>query len=151
MVYKWRVGSHQSGNAQIAGEMCAELEAKGQLTASNLVDVNRPEDAPLHDSFEWDDSIAGEEWRKQQARHIIQAITVVAGPTQEPKRIFYSVETTVPNYDSVQTIIRSEDKYQKLLEMARREMEQFERKYAEILELSAVFDAINEFLATNVA
>ena len=58
MVYKWDKGSRFSVSAQVAGEVCEELEKKGELTAKNLVDVSRPEDAPLHKCFNWNDEEA---------------------------------------------------------------------------------------------
>lgn len=148
MVYQWKAGSRQTGDAQIAGEMCAALEAEGRLTAEVLVEVNRPEDAPLHNSFEWQDDVAAEEWRKYQARNIIHSITVVAVPDKEPVRAYFNVCTASPQYESLQTIVQHEDKYAQLLESARRELEAFQRKYNTITELSAVFDAINEFNAS---
>ena len=44
------------GSAQVAGEVCERLEARGRLTPSDLVDESRAEDAPLHGMFTWDDS-----------------------------------------------------------------------------------------------
>lgn len=144
MVYQWKPGSRHSVSAQVAGEMCAELEKDGRLNAQTLVDVNRPEDAPLHSCFEWNDSLAAEEWREHQARNIINSITVVTMPGQEPVRAYFNIHTKLPNYESVQAIVQQEDKYQLLLEMAKKELSAFTRKYKQLSELSKVFDAINE-------
>ena len=144
MVYQWKPGSQHSVSAQVAGEMCAELEKDGRLNAQTLVDVNRPEDAPLHSCFEWNDVLAAEEWREHQARNIINSITVVTMPGQEPVRAYFNIHTKLPNYESVQAIVQQEDKYQLLLEMAKKELSAFTRKYKQLSELSKVFDAINE-------
>jgi hypothetical protein len=124
--------------------MCAELAKDGRLNAQTLVDVNRPEDAPLHSCFEWNDVLAAEEWREHQARNIINSITVVTMPGQEPVRAYFNIHTKLPNYESVQAIVQQEDKYQLLLEMAKKELSAFTRKYKQLSELSKVFDAINE-------
>ena len=144
MVYKWKPGSRHSVSAQVAGEMCAELEAEGRLDAPTLVDVNRPEDAPLHSCFEWDDAIAAEDWREHQARNIINSITVVTLPEKEPVRAYFNIHANHITYESVQSIVQQEDKYQKLLDMAKKELESFRRKYNQLSELSSVFAAIDE-------
>jgi len=141
MIYKWKEGSHHKVSAQIAGEVCADLEERGELTAENLVDVSRPEEAPLHGEFEWDDDIAAELYRKTQASAIIRHIAV---KTEEktPLRAFFNLEVKAKEYESIQTIIRQEDKYSALLATALMELEAFKRKYQMLSELQDVFDAI---------
>lgn len=51
-------------------------EQHGELTAELLVDVARNAAHPLHDQFEWDDAVAGEEHRKHQARRLIARVKV---------------------------------------------------------------------------
>ena len=55
MVYKWKDAARIKSDAQTAGEICEKLEKNGGLTAKRLVDESRPEDAPLHKEFEWND------------------------------------------------------------------------------------------------
>ena len=143
MVFKWKQGAHQKVSAQVAGEMCAALEKEGRLTAQTLVEVNRPEDAPLHKAFEWDDTEAAERWREHQARNIIHSITVVR-EEQEPVRAFFNIVTTAPQYESIETIVQTEDKYAALMKMALRELIAFKKKYEQLKELAPVFDAIEE-------
>lgn len=45
----------------------------GDLTPDIVLDAARPESSPLHKHFEWDDSVAAEAWRKDQARTLIQS------------------------------------------------------------------------------
>ncbi len=55
----------------------ARLEAKhGRLTPLMVVDDARDPKSPLHAEFEWDDSLAGEKWRQQQARVLIHSVRV---------------------------------------------------------------------------
>lgn len=144
MTFKWKTGSRITANAQVAGEMCTKMEADGTLTAQNLVDVNRPEDAPLHGAFEWNDTQAAENWRVHQARHIINSIVLVTEDTEaEPVRYFFKVEPAEANYESLPVIVRNEDKYASLLKTALRELSAFQKKYRQIKELSAVFEAID--------
>lgn len=64
--------------AQDAGEELERINDKyGQTTASNVVDESRPEEAVLHEAFEWDDEVAAEEHRKTQARSLIKTVRVI--------------------------------------------------------------------------
>lgn len=143
MVYKWKEGSRHKVSAQIAGEVCAELEERGELSAQNLVEVSRPEDAPLHEEFEWNDDVAAELWRTNQAQHIISHITLKS-ETQTPVRAFFNLEVKSPIYESLNAIVKHEDKYATLLQTALRELEAFQRKYLMLSELDKVMEAIEE-------
>lgn len=145
MVYQWRSGTRITGiSAQVAGEVCAQLAATGGLNAQRLVDASRKDGAPLHAAFEWDDAVAGEEWRKHQACNIINAIVVAKDeyiPVQV--RAFFKVETAANNYEPVQAIMRNPTKRELLVQDAMRELGAFRQKYAALSELSAVFEAID--------
>lgn len=84
--YAFRQGARVQGvTAQVAGEEIAALqEERGGITAEAVVDRARPVDAPLHPTFEWRDSVAGEQWRKHQARNLIRAVCVVQQDGAEP-------------------------------------------------------------------
>ena len=148
MVYRWKSGSHHKVDAQTAGEVCKALEEEGRLTAADLVDESRPEDAPLHDEFEWDDSIAAEEYRKQQARVMIATIVEVITPEIVPTRAFFNIVHNDSNYESIRTIISDEDKRKALLAKALSELHAFEQKYSTLLELTEVFTAIDNLEVT---
>lgn len=145
MVYQWKDGARLNVDAQTAGEVCAELEAKNELTAKNLLEVSRPEQAPLHKAFEWDDETAAENWREQQARHIINSLVVnVDAPHVESVRCFFKVTQTTPNYRSLQAILKEEDSARALLDNALRELETFRAKYFAIKELQGVISEIDK-------
>lgn len=145
MVYSWKHGARLSGiSAQLAGEVCESLDAVGCLSAQRLVDVSRPSNAPLHNAFEWDDAIAGEEWRKSQARLIIRSIVVV--PDEEKKeavRAFFKVGQSENSFESLHVIMKDENKRTSLLRNALAELESFRRKYSMLEELATVFNAID--------
>lgn len=141
MTYKWKDGSQHKVSAQIAGEVCAELEERGELNTQNLVDVSRPEDAPLHDEFEWNDDVAAELYRKTQAGNIIRHLSINT-ETKAPVRAFFNLEVRSNQFESIQTIIKEEDKYAKLLKQALNELEAFQRKYQMLSDLQEIFDAI---------
>ena len=144
MVYTWKEGARCSIRAQIAGEVCEELEKKGELTAKNLVEVSRPEDAPLHNAFNWNDEEAAELYREEQGRRIIRCLVVVPENNTVTTRAYFNIVTQEPEYHSINAILESRDKYEVLMETALKELASFKKKYAILKKLQPVFDAIDE-------
>ncbi len=147
MIYKWKHYYHKT-DATVAGEVCEELDKTVGLTPQNLVDASRPEDAPLHREFEWDDTIAAEEYRRVQARHIITNLAVVIEEKkQEPVRAFFSLEYGFKKnegaYESTVRIMSDEEMKARLLEKAKAEMIAFKSKYKMLRELDEVFASID--------
>lgn len=143
MVYEWKAGSRVKADAQIAGEMCQMLESEGRLSAKNLLDLNRPEDAPLHGEFEWNDTIAAESWREHQARHIINSL-VICQENSEPVRSFFKIENAGNTYESIRTILHSQYSTELLFASALKELQAVQRKYSAIQQLAKVWDAIEK-------
>ncbi len=58
--------------------IAAELEAieneRGQLKPEDVVTVAANPEHPLHDCFEWDDTMAAEQYRIDQARTLIRSV-----------------------------------------------------------------------------
>ena len=140
MVYQWKAGARIKADAQEAGEILNRLEREGRLSAKGLLDESRPEDAPLHKEFEWNDGVAAENWREHQARHIIASILVIPEKS-EPVRGFFKIERSGNRYESIQTILESVDKTNLLLEDAFREFARMEMKYKTLDLLQRVWDA----------
>lgn len=147
MVYAWKSGTRAKVSADIAGAVCSQLEQEGRLTASDLVDVSRPEEAPLHSEFEWQDDIAAEEFRKYQARNLISHLIVVSEKEATvPVRAFFNVSEEEPNYDSFQTVVQSPDKYQQLKQRAIKELIAFQKRYSMIEGLKGLSAIIDKLL-----
>jgi hypothetical protein len=54
-----------------------KLESRsGKLTPLQVLEAARPEESPLHDFFEWDDSAAAEAYRIDQARELIRRVRI---------------------------------------------------------------------------
>lgn len=147
MVYEWKTASYIKADANVAGKQCEELEKAGGLTPKRLLDANRDESAPLHNEFEWRDSIAAEKYRENQARHIIACLCVRAetttGEQSEPVRAFLK---TAPEseYQSLNVILQSADSHVAMLSMALRELEAFRKKYKMLSELKPLFDVMED-------
>lgn len=64
--------------AEMVGQELTRIYKRdGGIEASAVVDEARPFDAPLHSAFEWDDTLAAEEYRQQQARQLVRAVVLV--------------------------------------------------------------------------
>lgn len=145
-MYEFKHGSRIQADANAAGAMCEQLEQTVGLTPKTLLDANRAEDAPLHSCFEWNDGAAAEKYREDQARHIINCLCIkTETPEQTPVRAFFNIQKMV--YESTAVIIRQENKYAQLLDMAIRELAAFQQKYKTLTELQTVFDAIEQLNA----
>ena len=157
MVYRWGDRRSYAVDPNVAGKVMEDLAAKEGLTAQNLVKASRPEDAPLHGCFEWDDRIAADHYRENQARHIITAIEVVRdeGRAEEKEKpvviqAFHALRTDeVEGYEHIETIMSDEEKKERLMQLAKRDMGIFKDKYSELKRLSKVFSAMDEILEDN--
>lgn len=147
-IYRWKAGAHVRGPAQVAGEECARLEGEGRLTPRELVDESRPEDAPLHHCFEWDDDVAAERWREAQAGYIIRSVEVVREDVTQPVRAFTPVTASggARTYHSVEAVMETAGGRKAVLDEAKRELAAFRRKYAGLKELADVMRAAEELL-----
>lgn len=144
--YKWSLGFRCSTNPQVAGKVFEELEESVGLTPQNLVDASRPEDAPMHKEFEWNDSSAAESWRKQQARMLITHLELHVEQVEEAPvtRAFISIQIdNTPRYESTLHILTDEDKREQMFQTALKELKSFQRKYANLTEFARIFDEIN--------
>lgn len=145
MIYQWKNKGFFGTDAQIAGEICETLTNTVGLSADTLLQASEPEDAPLHNEFEWDNDIAADNYRHIQAGNIIRNLEIVC-KEQEPTRAFMTIERRVAHnssYEPTVEILSDEDKRDKLLEQALMELEWFKRKYDGIKALAAVFEAID--------
>lgn len=140
MVYQWKGAACIKADAQQAGLVCEQLEQTGGLTAKRLLDASRPADAPLHDEFEWNDTEAAEKYREQQARHIINSLTIVV-EEQPVTRAFLNIRAAGSSYESVQAIVQQEDKYAALLAQCKKDLQAFLQKYNQIKELAPIAEA----------
>lgn len=143
MVYQWKQASYIKADANVAGKMCEQLERTVGLTAKSLLDANRPENAPLHNEFEWNDSKAAEQYREQQARHIINCLCIVPESNDEqPVRAFFTIAQS--QYENLSVLLSTQEKTDSLLNMALRELRSFQNKYSTLKKLQPVFDAIEK-------
>lgn len=159
MVYQWKPGTRLSADPQAVGERLEVLQALhgDALTAEQVVDDARDESSPLHSCFEWDDTVAAEEYRKEQARYLLRALVVVSEPDESDASHEDRYETAIRAHRAY-VVVREEgdDRYvptvramsdeelrKQVLAQALAELRAVQRKYAELHELARVFAAID--------
>lgn len=137
-------------------------ETHHAITPEHVVEGARPEDAVLHDEFEWDDTEAGRLYRDDQARHLLRsAVVIYRRPDRsltQPVRAFVKLVTSAddPALDEV-----SEDAVQphvylpirhvmdeptlraRQARQAFRELVTWRNRYRDIAAFAKVFDEID--------
>lgn len=161
-------------SAEVAGQVCVTLaNSTGGLTPKRLVEASRDEQAPLHAEFEWDDTVAGELYREQQAQTLIQHLVIVESDSEKERQIKLvkkEQEETKPHSDPTEKDTTTHDRgfvstgernnryvelfsaltnevwRKNLLDAARRDARTFIAKYHRLEELSKIIDDMNDFL-----
>ena len=154
---EWKRGFRHKIDPEKAYAETERIKAKngGVLTAGMVVEKARAKRNPLHKQFEWDNDIAAEEHRLEQARTMLRSIQVVyaEAPQVAPQRVY--VTTTEPPlkenparkvYRSVDEVLEDPVARDELLGNAIRQAISFRRKYNALSELSQVFRAIDELM-----
>lgn len=112
--------------------------AAGYLTPEAVVEAARSEDSPLHGRFEWNDSVAAERYRKDQARDLIRSVKVeFVDGRGEPQavRAFHSVRSAQagrPVYQTVEKIAEDDIAAQQLLRQMDLDWRSFKRRYGNL-------------------
>ena len=152
--YKYSYGGMDKlfkNSAEIAGEVCQKLsESKTGLTAKSLVDASRDENAPLHNEFEWNDNIAAEKYREEQAASIIRHLIIIRTDTEEIKagkdRSFVFSGERKTGYVPLSKALSNDTWRANLLKAARADMLTFIVKYNRLSELAGIIDKMKGFL-----
>ena len=150
--YSYRSGFKFKVPAQVVGETLEGLAQTGELTSARFLEVSRPEDAPTHNIFEWDDSIAAERYRLQQATVAINSVEVQivneTTGTATAQAAFVNVIKKAPlrqgSFVPIEVALSDENMKNTLLLNALNELKSFRRKYNQLSELSAVFTEIKK-------
>lgn len=152
MVYQWRVGYNFKASPEKAAKVMNKLAKEGQLNAGKLVEVSKPKSSPLHADFEWDDPKAANNWRKYQARVMINSLLMIPEETnqeeeKEPIRAFFKVTPTkASQYESTEVLIRTENGRDALRAQAQKELISYRQKYRTVLEWTGAESGIDQAL-----
>jgi hypothetical protein len=148
MIYRWKPNTMHRVDAQVAGEELERIRTKhnGRLEPGMVVSASRAPAAPLHSAFEWNDAVAAEAWREDQASGMIRHITVdmekPSGDTA-PIRAFVSVKRDEDrSYTSVQHALSDGDLRKQVVAAAFSELVAWYKRHAELVEFAEIFALI---------
>lgn len=164
-------------DAQEVGEYIEKLETTVEITPHNLLDDARQDTSKLHPYFDWDNLVAGEKWRLQQARQILNHFEVVVVDLRKEEetkvRAWHSVFTTTDDvkafemesdngadgddeepksrraYVNVMRVLDEPDLREQVIDNALREARAWQRRYSTYTELEPIFSAIEELAGEN--
>lgn len=156
--YAWRNTRSFKFSAQEAGEELERIEKKyGEITPRYTVDESKPEDATLHQFFEWDNEKAGDNFRLVQARSLIRCVTVSAFGGEEAKSpvpAFVNLRSTNEDeeedgrsYVHIVTAMSDAEKREQILSQARKEIREWRHRYDALSEFSKLFKLIDKLAA----
>lgn len=149
MKYEWKVQGVWKQDANIVGHELEELASSNNLCPETVLEKAKDLNNPLHNLFEWDDSVAAEKYRLGQARQIIQQIVIVNdNPNTENKsvRAFVTTSNNDCHYQTITTVIQDPEAYEVLLARAKMELRAFKEKYKNLVEFKELFDELDKFL-----
>ena len=143
--YSWNTGFNYSVDANDVGK---EFEKLGDnLTPEAVVNVARNENNIMHSIFEWDDSVAGEKYRKIQATQLIKnlKINIISNDNKEKRQVraFVSLQRNT-GFKSMEAVINDTDQYQLLLDKAYKELYSIKIKYETLSEIQDLLKDIPE-------
>lgn len=137
--------------ADVAGKHIENLQKeKGIVTSRNLLESARPINSAIHDCYEWDDSVAAENYRITQSGYILRNLVkiVVSDDVKQEKevRAFVNIaqsdKFTEGQFVDVSTALSNEETRKIVLRKALKELQVFQKRYDDFEELSKVFVAI---------
>ena len=114
MDFTFRKGNRITGvDAQKAGLELDRIQQKyGAIKPKIVVDEARPDDAPLHPVFEWNDVVAAEEWRVHTARNLVRSVQVITSDKQvEPVYVSVQAPNNEREYQPMSVVVQTVDMY----------------------------------------
>ena len=113
---------------KINSEVQRIYDRDGSVRPTTLVDESKPEEAPLHNHFEWNNDKAGEEYRLIQARKIIRVAVIKTKDDEEPERVVHVPRAVIVKgdkegyYKPVSVVAQSVGEFQLALDEASRKL-----------------------------
>lgn len=154
MQYKWKRSPKGKVDAQVAGEHIEEIkEKRGGITPQLLVIEAKKKRSPLHNCFEWDNSVAAEQYRIVQAREILRYLVVIIEPETEDEEEIYvrgfiapldTEEDSHQSYLTISEVMADEDLDKAYKQQILRELKAIKHKSKSYNEFSKVNRAIEE-------
>lgn len=123
-----------------------QYQKHGELTPQIVVDEARPETAPLHNRFEWNDVLAGEAYRRVQAAELIRSVRITFSDNKTGERRsvrgFHSLrqagDSDRGGYAPTEEILQDDLATKLLLRELKREIADLRKKYGHLEEFVTI-------------
>jgi len=131
--------------AQVIGEFF-EGNFTGPIHPSDILDLAKSEDSPIHKYFEWDDSKAAHEHRLWQARALIKCIVTEIKGQEVPafQNVVVVSEVNNRGYLATETCMETPDIWDQVIRRALTEASNWADRYRTYKELASVVEAIDK-------
>lgn len=139
----WRDGYGFFGKKADPQRVAEEIVSIGETaTPEQIVDLAKDPATELHKLFTWDDTLAAEKWRKQEARLITRHLIIKETIREDapPARVF---SITNKGYKQTTLIFQKTDEREMLLRRAWQELRAFKAKYSMLQELAEILELID--------
>lgn len=126
-----------SSSSNLRSQLQTLYNDNGFLTPPIVVEAARPKDSLLHSRFEWDNRVAGEKYREQQASELIRSVKISyrKGNKTEDIRYFVSVQREDGySYHPAEVVAQDSTLTAIVLRDMEREWRQLESKYGHFKE-----------------
>jgi hypothetical protein len=122
----------------------------GLLNPHDVVEFARSPHTALHSKFDWDDSVAGHNWRLHQARMLINVLVTVLPQVDKEVRAFVSVQSDrnrEGGYRTTQSVLADAELRSILLDQYYRDMQAFISRFHLLNEAAKVIRVMEMELA----
>lgn len=126
----------------LSDHLRAICDQHGSLTPALVVDAARDPEHALHSRFDWDDTVAAEKWRREQAGHLIRAVRIQVDPTRPTDlRGYVAVkgeESHQSEYVPTERALADPFTRELLLRQMKRDWQNFKRRWEHMAEFAAL-------------
>lgn len=146
--YSWK-NMGFSADPQLVGEELEKLEFAGELTADEVLEFARKNpESETYKCFEWDDSVAGEKYRRFQASHIMSSIAIkIKEEPVETQRVYVSIKTSTDDkrtFKNLKEVLKNDDEYQQVVSKAKDDFVRCKEKYETLVNKEDLKDILFE-------
>ncbi len=145
-------GAHKA-NPQKIGEALESVTTanEGRLRPAAVIEAAREKKSVLHHHFEWDDDVAANAYRVDQARTLIRSIRVEESD-DEHRPAFLSIhDASGTAYRAIAEVMSSRDLQLAILRQAGRDLDAFDKRYRELTDICDIVRGARERVGERVA
>lgn len=143
-IIKWKIDGKYHADPTKCKD---EIESIGSdVKPQQIVDYAKNPDTELHKCFTWDNNLAAEKWRLQEARQIVCSLVIVESGTEDKEDVKFRVFHKTNNedgYKPIQFILKDKGEYEALLERCLADLRALKKKYQTLSEYQEIWDLID--------